>query len=283
MAPLVQQLLFGGVLAVSVGGCAKNAPGTTTPSGPVQFGTEQSKVGAGEVGDYAVTLDLTHGFDGHQGPIVNTNIQRSARYRTQFVAVRDGLPIEADVTYLAGRDYVVDDGGTEDDETWVSGNTYLIRENGFQTNRGEAVRREEREALGRDFERMGGTGALQAQLRGKSLAVGDVVRLTPGEIMDRFPDARAQMLELRLVGVRSHCGRQIAVFDASTVVTSEFWGGVTDVALAGKAEFDVATARPVSFALEGTAVVFADHGSSPNGEGTGSFKAQFAAQSQRCR
>src|SRR5687767_11103335 len=89
---LILRLLFGGMLAVSIGGCKKNSPGTTTPSGAVPFGTEGSKVGAVEVGEYTVTLDLNYTLEGLAGPRVSTSILRSARYRTEFVAVKDGLP-----------------------------------------------------------------------------------------------------------------------------------------------------------------------------------------------
>jgi hypothetical protein len=271
----IGRLVFGGILAVSLGACEKSSPGTTTPSGAVLFGSEGSKVGAIEVGEYTVKLDLDYTLEGLAGPRVSTSILRSARYRTEFTAARDGLPIEAKVTYLDGRDYEVDVSGVEDDKTWVSGNSYAIRVNGFETASGQSVRREEREALDRDFQRFGETGALQAQLRGKSLSVGEVVRLTPGEVMDRFPEANARLLDLRLVGFEQRCGRQIAIFDASVTVTSEFTEGVTEVALTGQAKFDVASARPVSFALKGAAVVFLEYGRPQNGDGTGSFQAAF--------
>lgn len=282
-ASFILRLVFGGVLAASPGACVKKSSGTSSPTGALVFGTEDSKVGAIEVGEYAATLDLNYLLEGLPGPRVHTSILQSARYRTEFLTIKDGLPIEAKVTYLDGREYEVDISGVDDRKTWVSGNSYTIRDDGLYTASGARVRREETEALNRDFKRFGDTGALQAQLRGKRLAVGEAVRLTPGELMDRFPDANSQMLELRLVGSEQRCGRQLATFDASITITSEFAEGVTEVALTGQAKFDVATARPVSFALKGAAVVYLEYGRRKTGDGTGSFQATFDPAAGRCR
>lgn len=279
MRPLVALLPFI-VGAMSIPGCTKQGPGLRTPKSPVSFGTESARVGDRERTAYTTELDLTYAlpYEGER----HHRFVRSARYECEVLEVDDGVPVAMRVAYEHGREAMVDSDALEDDETRVRGNRYLVRyedtdlhldkEGGSKRHPAETMQ------LGIDFTWFGSPGALRAQLRGKALAVGERVQLSPGELLDRFTepdpsaparsgDSSARPLSLRLAGVRQHCGREIAVFDAAVTLTTEFPDGYATADLTGRAEFDIATAVPVSIALAGPVRVAEEVGEEEIGEG----------------
>ena len=284
-APFAYSLLLAS--CVLTGACDKNGRHTRSPEDPVAFGTQPSQVGDREKGEYTVALDLSYKLRDVGDQLLHTNLGLSAEFDTEVTAIADGLPSIANVSYRRSREYRVDASGVDDTETWVAGRSYTVEWAGgtsaYGTAEGKSPRREEIAALDRDFARFGSSGSLQAQLRGKTLDVGDTLSVTPGEVMDRFPRSTAEMMQLRLVGFERGCGdRQTAVFDATVAVTTEFWEGVAISSLSGKAEIDVATARPIHIELSGPAKVMRDYGRAPNGEGKATFEATFA-RAATCR
>ncbi len=279
---------MGAALVLFVGsgsGCEKAGRGLQRPSGATMFGQQTVSVGDTFEGEFIAKIDVGHpSYDGPPHRTVNENLLFHSAYVMQVLEVERGLPEAVSIQYTGGREYTLADGDLTDDDHALLGRTVEASEGSFRRPGGGRLGSSWEDLVAsRDAGRIGTPGTIQAQLRGKSFTVGQSVRLTPGEIMDRLDGETASMLELRFVGLRERCGQTVGSFEASLEVAADIEDGVMLSHLTGSIEVDVATAMLVHVALEGASETAEDFDEPPNGgKGTASVRGTLKPSGRRC-